>query len=67
MKYRSVGTCFVKSDIIRAQHLLYDDFLNERKDIVKFIFYIWLNENELQAKFGKDENGDFGWGLEFIQ
>ncbi|MDH5414468.1 MAG: hypothetical protein OEW87_10050 [Flavobacteriaceae bacterium] len=63
-KYRSVNSCFKTSDKIRACHLLYEDFLQERTDTSKFIFYLWLNKNELGAKRGKDES-DFGDGLEY--
>lgn len=65
-KYRPINQCFKKSNKIRAQHLLYDDFKQERKDISKFIFYLWLNDNELKAKRGNDEEGAFGWGLEYV-
>lgn len=66
MAYRKVNDCFKISKKIRAQHELFNDFLNERKDIQKFIFYLWLQENELKAKYGKDENGNIGYGLEYV-
>ncbi len=66
MDYRPVKECFKKSDKVRAQHLLFNDFKQERTDIKKFFFYVWLNENELKATFGKDEKGDVGYGLEYV-
>lgn len=66
MDYRPASECFRKSDVIRANHLLFEDFKQERNDISKFIFYLWLNSNELGAKFGKDEKGNLGYGLEFV-
>ncbi len=44
-KYRPINDCFKLSDKIRAQHLLFEDFKQERGDIQKFIFYLWLGEN----------------------
>ncbi len=71
-KFRPVNQCFEKSDTIRANHLLWKDFQKERTDIVgmgvyKFVFYGWLMDNELKAKHGKDENGNLGYGLRFIE
>ena len=66
MKYRKVNDCFKLSKNSRAQHELFEDFKKERTDVKKFIFYLWLQKNELKADFGKDRNGDFGYGLEFI-
>lgn len=65
--YRPIKECFIKSEEIRASHLLYTDFLQERSDISKFIFYLWLNENELGVKHGKDFNGNLGYGLKYIK
>ncbi len=66
MTYRNVNDCFKLSDKIKAQHELYEDFKNERTDIQKFVFYLWLQKNELKAKYGKDHNGNLGYGLEFV-
>jgi hypothetical protein len=66
MEFRPVHECFEISDEIRAQHNLYEDFKQERTDIKKFIFYLWLHENPLNAKYGKDNSGSFGYGLKFI-
>jgi hypothetical protein len=66
MDYRKINDCFKISETIRAKHLLYEDFKQERIDITKFIFYLWLQENQLKAKIGKDENGYLGHGLEFV-
>lgn len=66
MDFRPVNDCFEKSDTIRAQHLLYEDFKQERTDINKFIFYLWLQDNPLEAKRGKDEKGNLGYGLKYI-
>lgn len=70
-KYRPINDCFEVSDKIRAKHLLFEDYFHgERKGeylpAMKLAFYLWLNKNELSAKWGKDENGDFGHGLKFI-
>lgn len=70
-EFRPINQCFEKSDTIRAQHLLWDDFRKERTDVkdrglYKIAFYIWLDENELGAKYGKDENGNIGYGLKYI-
>lgn len=65
-KYRRAVDCFRLSDKIRAKHLLYKDFQDERTDINKFVFYLFLQQNELQAKYGKDENGDIGYGLAYV-
>ena len=65
-QFRPVNDCFKKSENIRAQHNLFKDFKQERTDILKFYFYIWLQKNELKADYGKDENGDIGYGLEYI-
>lgn len=64
--YRPVNDCFELCDEIRANHLLFADFQNERKDITKFIFYLWILRNEKGAKKGKDENECMGLGLRFI-
>ena len=64
--YRKVNDCFKLSDKIRAQHELFADFQKERTDTKKFTFYLWLQKNELKAHYGKDHNGDFGYGLEFV-
>lgn len=64
--YRRINDCFKKSDTIRAQHVLFDDFKQERTDVMKFTFYLWLGKNELQTNRGKDENGNLGFGLEYI-
>lgn len=65
--YRPASQCFEISDTIRAAHHLYEDFTQERKDINKFTFYLWLNQNQLNAKRGKDENGNFGYGLKYVE
>jgi hypothetical protein len=64
--YRKINDCFKRSDTIRPDHLLYKDFLQERTDISKFIFYIWVQKNELKARRGKADSGDLGHGLEYI-
>ena len=69
--FRKIGQCFKKCNQIRAKHLLWEDFKKERTDITgrgleKIAFYVWLDRNELKADFGKDESGDFGYGLEYI-
>jgi len=65
-KYRPVAECFELTDKIRASHLLFDDFKDERTDIQKFVFYTWLMDNKMGAKVGKDENGDMGYSLKYI-
>lgn len=65
--FRPARECFKLSDKIRASHELFNDFQQERTDIQKFIFYLWLQDNELGAKRGKDENGNLGYGLEFVK
>lgn len=65
-KYRPVAECFSRSDKIRAQHLLYEDFQQERTDIEKLVFYLWLQENSMQATRGTDENGYLGFALQYI-
>ena len=65
-KYRPVNECFKKVDKITASHKLFNDFKSERNDTTKFIFYLWLMENQLKSKFGKDDFGDSGWGLEYV-
>jgi hypothetical protein len=64
--YRQARQCFELSDKITACHKLFEDFQQERTDIQKMIFYIWLDQNELKANRGKDSNGNFGYGLKFI-
>ena len=66
MDYRPVNECFKVSDEIRANHVLFEDFKQERRDVIKFTFYMWLQENQLKAKRGKDKNGNFGYGLEYV-
>lgn len=66
VKYRPARECFKVVEGIRASHLLYKDFMQERTDMGKLPFYIWLQENELKAKRGQDENGWFGYGLEYV-
>ena len=66
MDYRPINNCFKTSDKIRAQHELFEDFKQERQDVQKFIFYLWLQENKLKAKYGKDEKGNIGYGLEYV-
>lgn len=71
-EFRPVDQCFEKSDTIRAQHELWEDFLQERTDLgkgnqtYKFAFYVFLNENKIGATYGKDEKGNIGYGLRFI-
>lgn len=65
-KYRPAQDCFELSDDIRCMHLLYDDFKHERTDISKFVFYLWLHENKLGAKYGKSKSGNIGYGLKYI-
>lgn len=64
--YRPVNDCFEITDKIRANHLLFEDFKKERTDVSKFVFYMWLEQNELKAKRGKDEKGNMGFGLKYI-
>ena len=66
-KYRPVNECFKTTNKVRASHLLYEDFLEERTDVSKFIFYLWLFQNDLGAIRGKDKDGNAGYALEFIQ
>lgn len=66
MKYRPIKDCFKLDKNIRAQHLLFEDFKEERTDIAKFHFYLWLQDNEFKAPYGKDEKGNFGYGLKYI-
>jgi len=65
-KYRPVNDCFKTSEKIKAQHELFEDFKQERKDVAKLHFYLWLQINELKADYGKDDNGNIGYGLEYI-
>lgn len=65
--YRPVDECFEVCDEIRPSHLLYEDFLQERKDVIKIAFYQWLYENELGAKHGKATDGNLGFGLKYIK
>ncbi len=66
MSYRKVNDCFNKNVVVKASHELYEDFKRERTDISKFVFYLWLERNELETIRGKDKNGNHGFGLEFI-
>lgn len=70
-EFRPVLKCFEKCDIIRAQHHLWEDFQQERTDIkkngiYKVAFYLFLKKNELKADYGKDKEGNIGYGLHFI-
>jgi len=71
-EFRPINECFCLSNEIRAQHLLWQDFLKERTDLdgrrgYKIAFYIWLQKNEMKAKRGKDTDGSFGFGLRYIE
>ena len=70
-EFRPITECFEKSDVIRAQHLLWEDFKKERTDVkgnrmYKMVFYVALSENNWGAKIGKDVDGSFGYGLRYI-
>lgn len=66
-KYRVLTECFTLSDTIRASHLLFKDLQEERTDIQKIVFYLFLQTNELGAVRGNDPNtGDIGYGLRYI-
>ncbi|KKL71378.1 hypothetical protein LCGC14_2095530 [marine sediment metagenome] len=71
-KFRPVPLCFEKSDTIRARHLLWEDFRLERTDLKegtgvhKVAFYLWLADNDLCAKQGKDKEGNLGYRLKYI-
>lgn len=64
-EFRPVIECFELCDKIRPSHLLYNDFLQERKDVPKMHFYIWLEKNELKAKRGKADDGNLGFGIKY--
>lgn len=71
--YRPMEECFERCDTIRAQHLLWEDMQKERADLqhrgnlrYKMAFYMLLDQNKWKAKSGKDQNGNFGYGLRFI-
>lgn len=65
---RPFKECFELSDTIRAQHLLFQDYLKEDSNARKFIFYLALKENGLRAKYGKDKaNGCIGYGLAYVE
>ena len=66
MKHRPVKECFCLSEEITPMHILYNDFLQERNDISKFWFYVWLEKNELKASRGKAKDGNLGYGLMYI-
>lgn len=61
---------FEKTDIIRAQHLLWEDVLKKRPDLKgirnKMGFYMLLDKNPWGAVRGKDARGDLGLGLRFV-
>ena len=64
--YRRATDCFRESDKVRAAHLLYEDFRQERTDIPKLIFYIFMQENYM-GLIGEDpDNRCTGYALEFI-
>ena len=70
-EFRPINDCFERSETIRAQHLLWEDFQKERTDIqgdryYKMVFYIALSENHWGAKRGKSDDGSFGYGLRYI-
>jgi hypothetical protein len=52
------------SDEVRCSHLLYEDLKQERTDIRKFHFYIFLLENYSHLR-GKSEAGNLGYKLKW--
>lgn len=63
--YRPALECFEEADECRASHLLFEDFQQERTDIPKFVFYLFLL-NEYSHLFGIAPDGNSGYKIKFI-
>ena len=71
-EHRRFIECFETSNEIRACHKLWEDFTKDRPEIrgrklYKIAFYVSLEKNEHNAKRGKDNKGNYGFGLKYVE
>ena len=62
--YREGLDMWEESDTVRCSHLLYEDLKQERTDIPKFHFYLFLIDN-YRHLYGKSKAGNMGYKLKY--
>jgi hypothetical protein len=63
--YRKGLDLWEESETVRCSHLLFEDLQQERTDITKFIFYIFLLQNYRHLR-GKSKEGNLGYRLKYV-
>jgi ferritin len=64
--YRPAKECFKETDTPRAAHLLFQDFQDERTDIGKLPFYMFLQETYPTLRGIDSSNNCLGYKLQYI-